>query len=143
MLKKTITYEDFDGNKVTEDLFFNLSKSELMEMQLKTDGGLEKMIEKITDEEDNAKIVDMFKEIILSAYGSKSADGKHFRKSEELRQDFYDSAAYDALFMELISNPDSAAEFVSAIIPKDISEEVQKSMPADNKVVEMKPNQNN
>lgn len=142
MLKKTVTYEDFDGNQRTEDLYFNLTKSELMEMQMKTEGGLENTIEKITSENDTAKIIEMFKDIIMSAYGVKSEDGKKFRKRPEDKEDFLDSAAYDALFMELISDADAASSFVSGIIPKDMVGEVQEAMKENSKVVEMKPDPN-
>ncbi len=40
MLKKTITYEDFDGNQVTEDHFFHLSKADLVEMEVSQKGGM-------------------------------------------------------------------------------------------------------
>ena len=32
MLKKTITYTDYNGVRRTEDFWFNLSKAEIMEM---------------------------------------------------------------------------------------------------------------
>lgn len=141
MLKKTITYEDYNGETQTEDFFFNLTRAELMEMELKTEGGMEQMIDKMTKEEDTAKIIEMFKEIIITAYGVKSLDGKKFRKRQEDKEDFLDSAAYDALFVELISNPDEAAAFVSGIIPSDVSEQAKAEM--NKKIEEVKQNSDN
>lgn len=141
MLKKTITYVDYNGETQTEDFFFNLTRAELMEMELKTEGGMEQMIDKMTKEEDTAKIVEMFKEIIITAYGVKSLDGKKFRKRPEDKEDFLDSAAYDALFVELISNPDEAAAFVSGIIPADVSEQAKAEM--NKKIEEVKQNSDN
>lgn len=123
MLKKTISYTDYDGNKREEDYWFNLSKAECMEMELSTNGGMENMIKKIISEKDNAKIVKVFKEIILKAYGVKSPDGKFFRKSPEISADFASTEAYSELFMELSTNADAAAKFINAVLPieKDVS----------------------
>lgn len=117
MLKKSITYFDYDGNERTEDHWFNLSKAECMEMELSTNGGMENLIKKIISEKDNEKIVKIFKDIILKAYGIKSADGKYFRKSPEISADFAATEAYSNLFMELATDADAASKFISAVLP--------------------------
>ena len=119
MFKKTITYTDYNGDERKEDFFFNLSKAELLEMQLSTNGGLQGFLMKIIETKDMPKLVEMFKEIIMRAYGEKSLDGKHFMKSEEIRRNFECSPAYSELFMELATNSDSAAEFINALLPDD------------------------
>lgn len=118
MLKKTITYVDYDDNKRTEDFYFNLSKAEVMEMEMSTDGGMTKLLNKMIAEQDNKRIMEMFKKIILQAYGEKSLDGKRFIKSPELSEAFAQTEAYSQLFTELATNPQAAADFVNAIIPK-------------------------
>lgn len=117
MLKKTITYEDYDGNKRTEDFYFNLSKAEIMEMELSVSGGMTQMLNRIVAEQDSEKIIKTFKEIILKAYGEKSPDGKRFIKSEELSTAFSQTEAFSQLFMELATDADAAAKFVNGIIP--------------------------
>ena len=117
MLKKTITYEDYDGNKRTEDFYFNLSKAEIMEMELGVSGGMTQMLNRIIAEQDSEKIIKTFKEIILKAYGEKSPDGKRFIKSEELSTAFSQTEAFSQLFMELATDADAAAKFVNGIIP--------------------------
>jgi hypothetical protein len=117
MLKKTITYVDYDGNERTEDFYFNLSKAELIEIETSNNGGLSKMIEKLVAEQDMKRIVEIFKDIILKAYGEKSLDGKRFIKSAELRDSFEQTEAYSQLFMELATNAESAAAFVNGITP--------------------------
>ena len=119
MLKKTITYEDYDGNKRTEDFYFNLSKAEIMEMELSVSGGMTQMLNRIVAERDGEKIIKTFKEIILKAYGEKSPDGKRFIKSEELSTAFSQTEAFSQLFMELATDADAAAKFVNGIIPAD------------------------
>lgn len=121
MLKKTITYTDYNGNERTEDHYFNLSKAEIMEMEMSISGGLSEMIRKIVAAQDAPAIIKIFKDLILKAYGEKSPDGKRFIKSDELRTAFAQSEAYSQLFMELATNADEAAKFVNGIIPGDMS----------------------
>ncbi len=118
MLKKTITYTDYDGNERTEDFYFNLTKAEITEMELSHDGGLTKLIEKIVAEQDSKRIVEIFKDLILRAYGEKSPDGKRFVKNQELRDAFAQTEAYSDLFMELATDAEAAVAFVNGIIPQ-------------------------
>jgi hypothetical protein len=117
MLKQTITYTDYDGNKRTEDFYFNLSKAEVAEMEMSAEGGLTKTLEKIVAEQDGKRIIEMFKDLILKAYGEKSLDGKRFIKSKELSEAFSQTEAYSELFMELAMNAEASAAFVNGIIP--------------------------
>ena len=118
MIKKTITYTDYDGNDRTEDFYFNLTKAEVMEMEMMTDGGLQKMIEKIIQTSDTKRIIEIFKSIILKSYGEKSPDGRRFIKNDELREGFAQTEAYSQLFMELATDAKAATDFVNGIIPK-------------------------
>ena len=119
MLKKSITYTDYNGNERTEDFYFNLTKAELMEMEMSTSGGLAEMIQKVVDAQDAPSIIKIFKDLILKAYGEKSPDGKRFIKSEELSTAFSQTEAYSKIFMELAQDADKAAEFVNGIVPAD------------------------
>lgn len=122
MLKKTITYEDYNGVERTEDFYFNLSKAEIMEMEMGTTGGLAEMLQRIVAAKDTAAIIKVFKDLILKAYGEKSADGKHFNKSEALAIAFSQTEAYSILFMELATDADAASKFVNGIVPADMSQ---------------------
>jgi len=117
MLKKTISYTDYDGNLRTEDFYFNLTKAEVTEMELSAEGGLSKMLEKIVASQDSKRIMEIFKDIILKAYGEKSPDGKRFIKNQELREGFAQTEAYSELFMELATNTDAASSFINGIVP--------------------------
>ncbi len=117
MLKKTITYTDYDGNVRTEDFWFHLTKVELAEMEAGAEGGMKKMFEKIISDKDGKRIMETFTNIILKSYGEKSADGRRFIKSEEMSTAFSQTEAYDELFMELVTNADAAAAFINGIIP--------------------------
>jgi len=139
VLKKTITYEDFNGEKVSEDFFFHLSKAELVELELSHQGGLSESLQKIIADEDGKSIIAEFKNIILSAYGKRSEDGKRFVKNATVREEFESSEAYSALFMELVTNADTAVEFINGIIPTNLGEEAAKITGADLEVVKTKP----
>ena len=127
MLKKTFTYTDYNGVERTEDHYFNLSKAELMEMELSTAGGLAEMINKIVAAQDAPAIVKVFKDLVLKAYGQKSADGRRFIKSPELAAEFAQTEAYSQLFMELATDADAASKFVNGIVP---AMDNQSSIPA-------------
>ena len=120
MLKKTVTYVDYNGVERTEDFYFNLSKAEVAEMELSVEGGFSKMLEEIVASKDNVRIVNLFKQMVLKAYGEKSQDGRRFVKSEEISQAFAQTEAYSEIFMELALNTDAAAAFVNGIMPANL-----------------------
>lgn len=122
MLKKNIKYVDYDGNARAEDFYFNLNKAEVIELQLGTVGGLTKTLEKIVQEKDASRIIEYFKTLILKAYGEKSADGRRFIKSQELRDAFEQTEAYSELFIELASDAKMAAEFINGVLPKEAAD---------------------
>lgn len=130
MLKKTVKYVDYDGNEREEDLYFNLSKAELVEMELSTAGGIQNYMRKIISAQDYPTLVTIFKDLILKAYGQKSLDGKRFIKNDDLRDEFVQTEAYSNLYMELIFDAKAAAAFVNGIIPSDLAEEVAKMQAA-------------
>ena len=126
MIKKTIQYVDFDGNKREEEFYFNLTEAEVVELELGMVGGLSETLRKIIASEDTPSIIKYFKEIILKSYGEKSPDGKRFVKSEELANAFSQTNAYSNLFMELAMDDKLGAEFVNGILPdmKRISDKI-------------------
>ena len=130
MLKKRIKYTDYNGEEREEDFYFNLSKAELIELELSTEGGLEQMIQKITDTRDMPKLIELFKRLILMSYGEKSENGKRFIKSQELSDAFAQTEAYSELFMELATDDKAASDFVNGIIPQGLSEQQVSNHPA-------------
>lgn len=117
MLKKTISYVDFDGNERKEDHYFNLTKTELTEMEVGVVGGMSARLEKVIADKDAPLLMSTFKDIVGKSYGIKSEDGKRFKKSPEITREFFETLAYDTLFQELCSDADKAAYFFRAILP--------------------------
>lgn len=120
MIKKTITYKDYNGDERTETFMFNLTKAEILEMELTTIGGLEQLVNKIIETQDTKSLVKIFKELLCKSYGEKSPDGRRFIKSDELTKAFTETEAYSVLFMELATDSKAAADFVNGVIPDDI-----------------------
>lgn len=130
MLKREIKYEDFNGDQTTGIFYFNISKPELIEMEVEYEGGFGRMIQKVIETKDNKELIKQFKEIVLRAYGEKSEDGKRFIKSEELSKEFSQTAAYEVLFMELATNDEAAATFLKGVLPKDMAAGIDKQLAA-------------
>ena len=136
MLKKSITYVDYNGEKQTDDCYFNLSKAELLEMEMSEKGGFENYIRTLMEEKDNKKIYKLFKDLILMSYGQKSADGRSFIKKKMvdgqmiyLKDEFEQTEAFTELMMELISGGDEAmAKFINSLIPKEIADQAAKQI---------------
>ena len=126
MLKKVITYTDYNGVERTETFYFNLSKSELMRKEMSTAGGLTEKIKRISETLDAPEIMSIFEDLVLSSYGVKSDDGKRFIKSKQLSEEFMQTEAYDKLYMELITDSKAAAEFFKGVIPADAAAELEK-----------------
>ncbi len=132
MLKKTITYTDYNGTERTENFYFNLTQAEIVEMDFSISGGLGEYINRIVEAQDTPSLVRIFKELILKSYGEKSPDGKRFIKSEELSKAFSETEAYVVLFMELANDSKAAAEFVNGItpdVPKEALEAAASQLP--------------
>lgn len=117
MLKENVSYLDFDGVEQTETLYFNINRMELIAMQTRYGKeDMAKYIERITKEEDFGKIHDLLNDIVLTAYGKKSEDGKRFIKSEELKEEFRTSLAYEALIEKFFDDEgQTLGKFVQGI----------------------------
>lgn len=122
MLKKTMTYVDYDGLERKEDFYFNLTRAEVAQMELSVNGGLKQFLENIIQLDDRPKIIEEFKKLITMSYGKKSPDGKRFMKSQEILDEFVQTEAFSDLFMELATDANSAAEFVKGILPKNMGD---------------------
>lgn len=127
MLKKPITYTDFNGDTVTETFYFNLTQTEVLDMEWSIEGGLSESFKKIVDSADQGALFKEFKKFILAAYGQKSDDGKRFVKNDDIRNEFAQTAAFDTLIMEFVTNSDKAEEFISAVVPKQVADKMSKA----------------
>lgn len=133
MIKKTVTYKDYNDVERTENFYFNLSKAEVLEMEMGTDGGMAETIQRIIDAKDAPAIIRVFKDLVLKAYGVKSDDGRRFMKvkpdGSRYADDFKETEAYSQIFMELATDADAAAKFVNGIVPSDLAQKAGVALP--------------
>lgn len=124
MLKKTITYTDYNDNERTEDFYFSLSKPELIRMETSQEGGYSALLDKIIKSKDVPFIMENFEKIIAKAYGIKSEDGRQIKKSDDISDSFMQSPAYDVLLTEILTNPEELKTFITKILPADMQDKV-------------------
>lgn len=122
MLKKTITYENFNGEEVTEDLYFNISKAELLDKEI--GDNFRERIERIKEGSSNRELLDEFKALILMCYGVKSEDGMTFDKSDSVRERFKNTAAFQQLYFEMLTDEKAAINFVNGVVPADLRDKL-------------------
>lgn len=133
MLKKTITYEDYDGQTRTEDFYFNLTEAELQRYYFEhSNEGMMEYLKSILLAKNTKGMMDFIAEIITISFGVKSEDGKRFVKDPNLTRAFSQTEAYSTLYMELMTKENAIAEFLTGCMPKKaLKSEVQKSIKAD------------
>lgn len=119
MIKWPITYTDYNGDTQTEELYFNINKAEVLELNLNANGAYGEYLQRIVNLRDGAKIASEFKKIILMAYGEKSADGRRFIKSQDMRDAFEQSEAYSELYVQLATDPAAAEKFIKGVLPAE------------------------
>ena len=126
MIKKTITYVDFNGIQRTDDFYFNLSKSEIGLLEISEQyrdgenqvaGGFSERLKRVGASASGREIIDTFTELIERSYGVKSADGRRFQKNPELFEEFRESAAYDTLMTEILTTPEVGIELIKGAMP--------------------------
>jgi hypothetical protein len=125
LIKKDLTYNNVDGQQVTDTAYFHLTKADLIEMEVSMKGGLQAHLQRVIDSEDGAEIIKAFKMLIRRSYGQRTAEGR-FVKDPAKTEEFMSSEAYSELFMSLVTDADAAAQFVNGIVPKGVEEDAAK-----------------
>lgn len=137
MYKKTVTYRDFDGNERTEDVYFNLTKTEMIEFALELPDGVSNTVDHDSDETDTDKaaskiasmlgkkgVFNFIKDLILKSYGIRKEDGRRFEKTEQIRTEFAQTMAFESVMDEFMNDDIAAANFVKAVIPNKVSDKI-------------------
>lgn len=138
MIKRTFKYTDFNGIDREEEIYFHLTRTELVELAMKYPGGIASWIRKITTASNGSAIYETLENILLTAYGEKSDDGRRFIKSPELAQAFKQTPMYDELFQELAFDATKMAKFIEEITP-EMPSEAEKSNAARGAIVDFQP----
>lgn len=133
MLKQTITYEDFDENQVTEDLYFNISRivvvenaEELTRRWKEIEAMLKGDEKRELNTHEVMMLIGIVKYMMELSYGVKSDDGRVFDQSPELWNRFTHMAAFDAFLFGLFEDTNKATSFIAGIFPKSLRDEAAK-----------------
>lgn len=137
MFKKTIEYVNYNGEPRKKDHYFDLTKTELLELQLSEDGGITTFLRQVLMDQNGGKMISFTRKLILAAYGEKTPDGEYFMKNDEIRQRFACSPAFDILFTELTSSKEAGLEFMKGIMPKNLQKEIEEALKDENLAKEM------
>jgi hypothetical protein len=129
MLKKSITFENFDGVTVTKDYYFNITKAEIALRELESDGTWSETLEAIKNSDKGSVVLPEFRKIIQWMYGEK--DGDSFVKTDAAWERFNNSEPWSVLIMELLTNAGYAADFITAAMPADMQGQVKEAVATD------------
>lgn len=125
MIKQTISYLDADNRPCTEDFYFNLTKAEILELEVSHAGGFAESMQFMVESKDNQAILKVIKELILKAYGERTDVSRHFVKKPEFAEAFSHTEAYSTLFMSLFQDAAKAAAFFEGLMPKDLVDQAK------------------
>lgn len=126
MIKKTITYTDYNGEERTETFYFHYTEAEILDMEMSEEGSFADRIQRIIDAKDTTALMKLIKKFVIDAYGVKSEDGRRFIKNDEVKAAFLESPAYSDIFMDMVTDDKLAAEFVNGVIPNTMKDRVAK-----------------
>lgn len=130
MYKKTLTFVNYDGKEMTQDLYFHLNQTDLIKITAKyakgfkdpKDVNLNKVSQDILSQGDWPKVVSLLEDVILGSYGERSYDGDLFIKSKEVRDKFEYSVAYAEMFELLLTDNNEMQAFMSKVVEKTSSD---------------------
>ena len=125
MIKKTVTYKDYNEVERTESFYFHFNEAEILDMEMSVEGGFAERVQRIVDSKDQSSLLKVIKNFVLDAYGVKSENGKRFIKNDEVKAEFVECPAYSMIFMELVTNDELAAEFVNGVVPDSMKERLK------------------
>lgn len=131
MIKKNVTYKNFEDIEITETLHFHFTEAELVELESSEEGGLTAWGETLKESGNIEEILAALKKIIGKAYGEKMDGGRRFVKNDLIVDSFKSSEAYSTLLFQLLENPTEAGEFFKALVPKNSSRTPSKLTPAE------------
>jgi len=131
MLKQPITYKDYNDppQEHTENFYFNLTEREIALMETMPSGGLGQLLQRIAEAQDINQMITHVEEIVLSAVGVRSDDGKSFIKEwpdgRKVRDWFKQHAAFDVLFMQMWSDDQFMIKWMAGTFPSEYAPQVE------------------
>ena len=120
MYKTKITYKDVNGDKITKELCFCLSRIDILMASRSKDTDFDIIVNDMSNEKDSNKLMQIFNKVLKQSYGELSSDGVEFIKNEEIWKRFKDSKAYEVMCKEFLEDTNKITKFMKAILPKEV-----------------------
>ena len=135
MFRKDITYTDYNGDKQTETCYFNLNRTELMDIALDLPEGIVEPSDNekeasihLVDKLGTKGIFNFIKDVVKKSYGIKSEDGRRFIKDDQITLEFTQTPMYDEIISEFTHDDKAASDFINNVIPAEyINEQIKKN----------------
>lgn len=128
MYKKVLRYVDYNDVPQERTFLFNMTETELTKMQYSVDGTFQEYVQKLAENKDEGKMIELIENFVVMSYGEKSSDGQRFVKEtpdgRRLGRDFLQTEAYNALFMELMTDTNAVIEFITGILPAKVRNQI-------------------
>lgn len=125
MIKRTVTYKDFDGNPVSEDYCFHMMEADFVDLDFKYEeygglrGYLTQLVKDIQEKGENAPkrpMYEFLKEMISVSVGKRV--GNRFDRSPEVKDRFFQTGAYSGFLIDLLKDPEGIPTFIDGITPE-------------------------
>ena len=125
MISTHVKYENFEGQTVEEDLYFHLSKSDLLTLEVRYGMSFQDYVNQLMKKNDRYGLINLAKDIILDAYGVKTSSNQ-FNKTKEIKESFQYSPAFDEVLLDLMSDEEKFRQFLEGVVPSDVRAQIQK-----------------
>jgi hypothetical protein len=123
VIKKEITFTNIDGEEVTEEWWFGLEPSDVVDMEIAHLPNPAQYLMQIMEDHDSRALLELWRELMWRSAGKRI--GKLFVKDEATLREFKYGGAYNAIFSEVCSSDDIGAAFFTSILPENIQQKIK------------------
>lgn len=124
-VKRTITFNDIDGHEVTEEWYFDLGVTDVMDMDIVHEhpDDVAEYVMSIMKNRKTKELLQLWRELLMRAVGKRV--GNRLVKGDDIMVEFRHGGAFEKLFAELIEDPKAGADFFNAIFPANIQAKIE------------------
>lgn len=131
MIRKTLTYKDYEGVEHTKDFYFSLNQTEFALMNNKMPGGFEAYLKRIQEDHNEEKLLEMLVWFIEEGYGIRMGDDDFIKEDEvgrKLGKRFRCTEACDNLITELLEKENNIGTFLIGMLPESLKPQARKNI---------------
>ena len=131
MIRKTLTYLDYEGQEHTKDFYFSLNQTEFALMNNRLPGGFDAYLKRIQEDHNEEKLLDLLTMFIVEGYGIRESDDDFVKEDEQGRKlgmRFKCTEACDNLITELLEKENNIGAFLIGMLPKSIQKKADAGM---------------